>query len=171
MAAAAAGGGGGSTQDQQSMRMTYGQEIASDYTMTPEQAAAADAEAAAAVGGDTHALRDAFNIGGGFALPPAAAGGPMSSSYPVISPAAAAAGDATSYNAADQQQMHFPYVQQHSLPLAPPPPSAMPPHGYGGVHQKPMGMLNPANWFGKKQAPPTGPRPSPLQVSSDCNTG
>jgi hypothetical protein len=156
---AAAAGAGGQAQDQQPMRMTYGQEIASDYVMTPEQAAAAEAEAAAAVSGDTHALRDAFAIGGGFAMPPAAAGGPMSSSYPVISPS-----DATRYNTADQQQMHFPYVQQHSLPLSPPLPAAMPPHGYSGVHQKPMGLLNPANWFGKKPAAPTGPRPSPLQV-------
>ncbi|WIA20938.1 hypothetical protein OEZ85_005279 [Tetradesmus obliquus] len=29
-----------------------------------------------------------------------------------------------------------------------------------------MGMLNPANWFAKKQAPPAGPRPSALQVAA-----
>jgi hypothetical protein len=40
------------------------------------------------------------------------------------------------------------------------------PQGYADAAQhRPLGLLNPANWFAKKQPPPTGPRPSPLQVS------
>jgi hypothetical protein len=158
MAAAAAAAG--AAQDQSSLRMMYRHEIASDYVLTPEQVAAAEAEAAAAVGGDTRALRDTLNVGGGFPT--------INSSYPIISAAGVAAGDAAGYCAADQQQMHFPLVQQHSMPLVPPPPAAMPTHGHSAADapQKPMGMLNPANWFAKKQASPPGPRPSPLQVNN-----